>query len=63
MENEEIRRRLRSANIPLWKLGRELGVTEVTMVRWFREELPQEKRQRILKVIEKLEEERYDERS
>lgn len=44
MCNEELRRELRANNVPLWKIGREIGRTEMTIIRWFREPLTGERK-------------------
>lgn len=44
MCNEELRRELRANNVPLWKVGREIGRNEVTICRWFREPLTGERK-------------------
>lgn len=44
MCNEELRRELRANGIPLWKIGREIGRTEMTVIRWFREPLTGERK-------------------
>ena len=44
MCNEELRRELRANNVPLWKIGREIGRTEMTVIRWFREPLTGERK-------------------
>ena len=49
--NLEIRRRLRAEAIPLWKIGDELGVSEITVCRWLRKPLDADKAKRINAAI------------
>ena len=52
MKNEEIRKALFVARLPQWKLGELMGVCEMTIHRWLRKELPEEKKQKILSAID-----------
>lgn len=54
MANKEIRKAARVADIPLWRIAAELGISEPTMTRWLRTELPEERRLQVLTAIEKL---------
>lgn len=51
MKNQEIRMELKARNIPQWKLGELLGVSENTIYRKLRNELSVEEKQHILDVI------------
>ena len=51
MANQEIRMELKECHIPQWKLGDLLGVSENTVNRKLRKELPVEEKQHILDVI------------
>lgn len=51
MRNTEIRKAMRKALIPQWKLGELLGVSENTVNRWLRTELPEDKKNMILQLI------------
>lgn len=55
--NENIRKMARSANIPLWRIAREMNVSEPTMTRWLRNPLAPEKERKIISVIKSLEQE------
>ena len=57
MENRDVRRAARAAGVPLWKIARQLGVSEPTMTRWLRTPLSSEKREAVLGAISELEEE------
>ena len=39
MANMDIRFKAKAANVPFWKIGEKLGVSEVTIVRRLRKEL------------------------
>ena len=45
--NEELRKELRENHIPFWKLGEALGVSEQTVVRWFRTPLSAERKLKV----------------
>lgn len=49
--NEDVRRELRIADMPLWALADALGVSEPTITRWMRHELSAERRQQIMDAI------------
>lgn len=51
--NKEVREEMRKAGITQWRLGELLGVSENTVNRKLRKELPEEEKQRILAVIRK----------
>ena len=52
-ENEDVRRMARAAGVPLWRIAAELNVSEPTLTRWMRVPLPEEKRDKIVKLIER----------
>ena len=54
MKNQEIRLAARGAGIPLWQLAEAIGVSEPTMTRKLRHELPEDEKQRILSIIRNL---------
>lgn len=51
--NKEVREEMRKTGITQWRLGELLGVSENTVNRKLRKELPEEEKQRILAVIRK----------
>ena len=55
--NHEVRVAARVAGVALWRIAYAPGISEPTMTRWLRTELPDEKRQRILAAIAELSEE------
>ncbi len=61
MENQKIRLKARGAGVPLWKIAEALGVSEPTMTRWLRHNLPEEREKQIIAVIDQLAGERADE--
>lgn len=57
MKNKEIKKLLRVNSVPQWKLAKALNVCELTVQRMLRgdeEELPQEKQEQILSIINAL---------
>ncbi len=52
MRNEEIRRAKDS--VPNWLIAEKLGIHENSFYRLLRQELPKEKKEEILKIIEEL---------
>ena len=60
-ENQDIRNVARKAGVPLWRIADALGVSEPTMTRRLRRELPEIEKQRILEIIEQIRERREGE--
>lgn len=56
--NNDIRMLLKRNRIPQWKLADAMGVSEFTVCRWFRHELPPDKKRAALKAIDMIMEER-----
>lgn len=56
-KNAEIKRAARIAGVPLWRIAAALNVHEMTLTRWLRFELPEDKKQRILAAIAEIERE------
>lgn len=54
MRNEGIRQAASEAGVKLWQIAEGLGITDATFSRRLRRELPQEEKQKILKIIEHL---------
>lgn len=54
LKNEDIRIALLKGNVRNYQLASELGITEFTLSRWLREELPTEKKRLMLLSICKL---------
>ena len=55
MENLEIRRKLKETKVMQWQVADELGVSEMTLVRKLRYELPEAEKQKIFQIIKELE--------
>ena len=55
--NETVRIAARTANVPLWQVAAELGISEPTMTRWLRFPLTPDKEAAMLEAIKKLERE------
>ena len=54
MKNVEIRSAYMQAGIKQWQLAEALGISETHFSRKLRKELPQEEKEKVLAVIEKL---------
>ena len=56
--NVEVRTKLDSFSIHLWELAQAIGVSEMTMTRWMRAELTEEKKKLIEEAVQRIIEER-----
>lgn len=56
MRNKEIRAALRLSDVRQWQVAEELGVSDVTVCRWLRQELPDDKKALMLKAIKDIQE-------
>lgn len=54
VENMEIRRKLKETKVMQWQVADKLGVSEMTLVRKLRYELPEEEKQKIFSVIDEI---------
>ena len=54
MTNKRIRKALFESEVRQWELAKKLGITETSLSRKLREELPREEQRQILKVIQEL---------
>lgn len=61
MRNKEIRDALRLSDVKQWQLAEALEVSDITICRWLRKELPDEKRKMILRTIEEIRQKQNDE--
>lgn len=53
--NQEIKERMKVANVHQWQVAKEIGISEYTFCRWLRDEpLQEERKKQILEAIEKL---------
>lgn len=55
MVNQEIRQRLAHAQVKQWQLAEAMSLSEFTLSRRLRHELPQEEQARILDIIDRME--------
>lgn len=55
MVNQEIRQRLARAQVKQWQLAEAMSLSEFTLSRRLRHELPQEEQARILDIIDRME--------
>lgn len=60
MANERIRQAAKAANVPQWKIAELLGVSEATMTRMLRRQLPPEREAELLALIQTQEEHHID---
>lgn len=51
--NTDVRRAIAEAGLHHWELAEKLGISENTLVRWLRYQLPEEKKRLILDTIER----------
>ena len=51
LANSELRKAARSCGVPLWMLAAELGISEPTMTRRLRQELPTKEREKLLSIV------------
>lgn len=54
MENEKLRNQAKEAGVRLWQIGDELGVSEMTIVRWLRKPLSEDKETQIQTAIQRI---------
>lgn len=54
MENQNLRTILKLKGIPMWKLAKQIGISEPTITRWFRTELAPEKYEKVITAIQEL---------
>lgn len=55
MSNQAIRQRLAQAQVKHWQLAEAMSVSEFTLSRRLRHELPEEEQARILDIIDRME--------
>lgn len=54
MKNLDLRNSAKAAGIPLWRIADALGVSEPTMTRKLRHELPENEKKQLLDLIKQL---------
>ena len=62
MKNREIREYAKAHRTPLWEIADFIGVSEPTMTRKLRHELPEGEKQRVMEAIKQIAAEREEER-
>lgn len=53
--NDDIRLFVRQKGLYLWQVADQLGVSEITLIRWLRKPLKEEKKQAIINAVNELE--------
>ena len=51
--NMAVRNALKEHGMPQWKLATMIGISEVTLIRWLRQELPEDYQKELIEMIEK----------
>lgn len=54
VKNTEIRNYIRKQRLKQWEVALELRVSEQTLIRWLRTDLPEDKKSAIMAAIDKL---------
>ena len=54
MKNLDLRKSAKAAGIPLWRIADAIGVSEPTMTRKLRHELPENEKKQLLDLIKQL---------
>lgn len=57
MKNQDIRRTAAGAGVKLWQIADALGITDCSLSRKLRKELPREEKEKIFSIIERLSQE------
>ena len=60
MRNQDLKDEMRIAGVRQWEVAEAIGVSEMTLVKWMRFELPEDKRQRVLQAIEQIKQSKRD---
>ena len=54
LANDELRKTARRFGVPLWMVAAEMGISEPTMTRRLRRELPEAEQRKILNIVSDL---------
>lgn len=54
MNNKEIKDLLKAEHIYMWQVAKVLNIHETTFIRWFRDELSEERKRVVLSAIEEI---------
>lgn len=60
MHNTEIRRSAKNAGVRLWEVAAAYGINDGNFSRKLRQELPQEEKEKILAIIDRLAQEKQE---
>ena len=52
--NKALRKQIEKSGIKQWQIADALGVADSTFTRWLRHELPEERKNEVLRVIEEV---------
>ena len=52
--NEAVREKAYQKHVPLWKIADRVGICSMTLTRWLRTELSDEKYQKLMKAIDDI---------
>ena len=52
--NQEVKKAMKEHKVKQWQIAERLGVSEFTLCRWMRHELPEEKKRMVLEAVEAL---------
>lgn len=53
-KNKQIREEAKKAGVYLWQIAKYLGVSEATLTRWMRDELPEDTKAKCMDAIRNL---------
>ena len=53
--NMGFRDRMKACKVTFWELAVEIGIAESSLIRWFRQEMPDEQRNRVDAALKRLE--------
>ena len=54
MENVDVRAALKNNRVKAWELAEALGVVDCTLSKWMRRELPKDKQENMIAIIERI---------
>ena len=54
MKSEELKHLASSKRVPIWMIADELGISENTLFRWLRHDIPEDRQKLILNAITKI---------
>jgi hypothetical protein len=54
MNNKEIKDLLKEEHIYMWQVAKKLNIHETTFIRWFRDELSEERKRVVLSAVEEI---------